>query len=158
VEKTQNQEGEQEQALDRLVLDIKSLMLLAESSASLEALIDRKLVGSHDEHVEEFLRLVQPQSKSTARGNLLVAAAELVLASFLIIAGLVTVLPAVVGFTSPEQLVVFIGQITSRVSLQTLSDPVVPALELLLAVALLLGAFHTVRLAATNLERLNAAH
>ena len=128
-------------------------MLLGTSQEALGEQVDKKLNGSHDEHVTQFLGLIKPaKKKGSAGGYFLAAAGELILASFLIIAGLATILPSVVGLTSPQQLVSFITQITSNISLQTLHNPVIPALELLLAIGLLLGAFNTVRLAAIQLS------
>jgi hypothetical protein len=145
-----------EEILSQLILNIKALMLLHTSQDSLEELVNSKLSNSHDEQVKQFLYLTQQpwkNSQENLRDHLLAAIGELVIASFLIIAGLATILPSVMGLTSPQQIVNFIGQISSSISVQTLSDPIVPALELFLAILLLLGAFHTVRLAALNLAR-----
>lgn len=128
-------------------------MLLADDDeGSVSELVESSITNSNDEQIQQFVKFTRPAKRhGSPGGHFLVAAAELVLASFLIIAGLATVLPSVIGLTSPQELVNFIAQITSSLSLQTLSNPVVPALELMLAVLLLFGAFHTVRLAASNL-------
>lgn len=139
--------------VNQLVLNVKALMLLGESKESIERVVNDKLSSSHDEQIQEFVSILQREKakKGSSKAYILTAAGELILASFLIIAGLTTILPSVVGLSSPEQLVSFIGQITSSVSVQTLRNPIIPAMELLLAIGLLLGAFHTVRIAALHL-------
>ena len=146
-----------EQIVNHLILDIKALMLLGQSKESLRQLLDLNLAQSHDEHIVEFLELMKPGKKKgiSAQSYLIVAIGELILSSFLLIGGLATILPSLVGLTSPEQLVSFIGDITQRISVPTLSNPIVPILELVLALALLFGAFNTVRLASINLQEMD---
>jgi maltodextrin utilization protein YvdJ len=156
VRDDKSKNSSEEEILNQLILNIKALMFLDISQESIQQLVDKNLNNSHDEQVKQFLKFTQVGKKrrGSIRDYLLVAVAELIIASFLIIAGLAAVLPSVLGLTSPQELVSFIGQITSKVSIQALSDPAVPALELLLAVLLLLGAFHTVQLAALNLGKI----
>jgi hypothetical protein len=155
------QNSSEAEILDNVVLNIKALMLLDTSEESLQQLIDTKLSNSHDEEIKRFLKLTRSSKneKGSTRDYFLVAIGELLIASFLIISGLATLLPSVFGLSSPQELVNFIAQITSKISVQTLSDPMVPGLELLLAILLLLGAFHAVRLAALNLRKIeNVSH
>jgi hypothetical protein len=150
---SEEEDGPTNSIVDQLVLNVKALMLLGESRESIARVVNDKITSSHDEQIQEFVSILQREKapKGSSKGYLLTATGELILASFLIIAGLTTILPSVVGLSSPEELVSFIGQITSSVSVQTLRSPIIPAMELLLAIGLLLGAFHTVRIAASHL-------
>ncbi|MGI0092057.1 MAG: hypothetical protein ACREBS_10135 [Nitrososphaerales archaeon] len=139
--------------VDQLVLDIKSLMLLNPSDESLRKLVEDKIVSSRDDQVVEFVGMLQSRRSLNVKGSILAALGEMVLASFLVIVGLAILAPSMVGFGSPDQLSNYFIQIASSWSVQSFAgNPVVPAIEFVLALVLLLGAFYNLRIAAMNLE------
>lgn len=139
--------------VDELVLDIKGLMLLNPTDESLEAVLRNSLVNSTDPEVSRFMSLVQKKDKRSSEGGyFLMAVAEIILASILFIAGLALISPTILGLGSPAQFSNFVTTIAETVSRQTLTNPVVPPLEFILALSLLLGAFFTLRAASESLK------
>lgn len=140
-----------EEIVARLKLDIRALGLLYDSDSDLRAVVDRAFLESQDRYVVRFLGLLQPKRPTREGGNLPVALAEMVLASFLTLLGLAAFLPAMAGLTSPQQ---WIGYLST--TLAPASGPLeagAPVLDFAFAALLLLGAFYSLRRAAGNLKR-----
>jgi len=145
-----------DEVLSRLLLDIKALMLLSGSEGTLPAAIKEKIVSTHDEQISAFISQISASSKKPADGKslLLIALSEMILASILAVVGLAILAPSIVGFSSQIQLVAYFDQIISAISVQSLSSPIIPAAEFVIAVLLLIGAFYNLRMAAANLRTL----
>ena len=144
-----------DELLSRLLLDIKALMLLSGSEGTLPAVVKEKIVSSHDEHISAFISEISAASSKKAAGGkslLFIAISEMILAAFLAVIGLAILAPSIVGFSSQAQLVAYFDQIISGISVQSLSGPVIPAVEFVIAVLLLIGAFYNLRIAAANLK------
>jgi hypothetical protein len=145
-----------DEVLSRLLLDIKALMLLSGSDGTLPAAVKEKIVSTHDEQISAFISEISISSKKSTDGKtlLLIALSEMILASILAVVGLALLAPSIVGFSSPTQLVGYFDQIISAISVQSLSSPIIPAAEFVIAVLLLTGAFYNLRMAAANLRTL----
>jgi hypothetical protein len=143
-----------DEAVDRLLLDIKALMLLTGSGGTLPGSVKEKILSSHDEQISAFVSEIGSSGKISrgTRATVITALSEMILASILVVAGLAFLAPAIVGFSSPAQLVSYFDQIITAVSVQSLSSPAIPAIEIVLALVLLFGAFYNLRLAAQSLR------
>ena len=145
-----NKEGT---AIDKLILDIKTFILLTEENELLSQAVREKVVGSHDEEVEKFLSLIKPRDKQPSRtGSFLIAIGELVFAAILSIIGLSLMAPAIMGFQAPSQLLFYFRDLTSSISIGSLSNPLIPFLDFLFSLVLLLGAFYVLRRASSNMK------
>ena len=145
--------NEKDTAIDRLILDIKTFVLLADSPEALSEPVHEKILGSHDEDVQKFMSLIQPRVGQRSRtGSFLIAVGELILAAFLSIIGLSLIAPAIIGFQSPSQLLSYFRDLTSSISASSLSNPLLPLLDFLFSLVLLLGAFYILRRASTDLK------
>jgi hypothetical protein len=145
-----------DEVLSRLLLDIKALMLLSGSSGTLPSEVREKIVSSHDEQISAFVAAIGTSTKKSKGGKsaLFIAISDMVLASILAVLGLALLAPSVVGLSSPTQLVSYFDQVVSAISTKSLSNPIIPAAEFLIAVVLLIGAFYSLRIAAENLRTL----
>src|SRR5512136_1304955 len=117
-----------DQTLDRIVLDIK---LLGSQQGWGPASADRlreRLLASHDDHIKGFLSSLEPHRPMRPWGQLLVGAGELVLGAFLMIAGLVLVVPAILGFTSRVEIARYLSDLALGLSSSGLSDPLLVAI------------------------------
>jgi hypothetical protein len=141
-----------DEVLSRLLLDIKALMLLSGSDASLQTLVNEKIISSHDEEIVKFVSMMNSRKPESGWSSLLIAISEMLLASILAVVGLALLAPSVVGFSSPGQLSSYFSQIASTISPKSLSNPIIPAGEFIIAVLLLIGAFYNLRIAASNLR------
>ena len=145
-------------ATSTLVLDIKAFMLLSESEDYTRRLVKESLLDSHDEDVQKFVtivgqdRIARPPHQ---RGNILISLGELILSSFLFVAGLAVLAPSVIGISSPQQLLDYFASVFSEssTSIQSLSEPLIGPLVFLLAILLLVGAFYTLRVASSSLKQ-----
>ena len=129
-------------------------MLLSGSDASLQTLVNEKIVSSHDEEIVKFVSMIGSPKPESGRASLLIVISEMLLASILAVAGLALLAPSIVGFSSPGQLSFYFSQILGAISPKSLSNPVIPAAEFVIAVLLLIGAFYNLRIAATYLKKI----
>jgi hypothetical protein len=138
--------------ISRLKLDIRALTLLYESDAELRPVLEKSFVESQDEYMTRFMGLLQPRRVSKDYGNIPIAVGEIVLASFLTIFGLAAFVPAMAGLTTPQQ---WLGYFSGALSPTFTSGPLyilAPLLDFIFSVALLFGAFYSLRWAAKNLK------
>lgn len=147
-----------DEALSRLLLDIKALMLLGGSEGTISTDVKEKIAMSHDEQISTFVSMLMSSSKKEERAGsqLFIALSEMILASFLAVIGLAILAPSIVGFGSQAQLVAYFDEIISGISIHSLSNPVVPAAEFVIAVFLLIGAFYNLRISAASLRQIEA--
>lgn len=147
-----------DEALSRILLDIKALMLLGGSEVTVATAVREKIALSHDEQISTFVSILAASSKKEDRAlpQLFIALSEMILASFLAVIGLAILAPSIVGFGSQAELVAYFDEIISGISVHSLSNPIVPAAEFVIAVLLLVGAFYNLRISASSLRRLEA--
>ncbi len=141
-----------EETIDKIVLEIKALSFLADSD---EVMVDRlrdRILASHDEDVKRFVSAVEPVRPARAWGETLVGFGELILAAFLTVMGILSIVPSVLGLDSPGQVVRYFADVFNGVATAALSDPVILSMSFAISVFLLLAAFYTLRQAAPHLR------
>jgi hypothetical protein len=149
-----SQTDHNETILDELALDIKGLMLLNPSDEPLAQMLSSNIVNSADPEITRFVSLVQKKDKRSSEGGyFLIAIAEIILASILFIGGLALISPTVLGLSSPQQFSIFVTSLAQSIASQTVSNPLIPALEFIIALSLLIGAFLTLRIASGTLKQ-----
>jgi len=141
---------------DRLILDIKALMILGQTKGEeITSLVEDRIISSQDSQVAGFVRMIQETGRKPAKvkGLVFIAIGEMILASLMAILGIAILAPSVGGLSSPVQLFNYFSEIfqSAAVSQSSLS-PVVPAIDLVFSLLLLLGAFYTLRMATTTLK------
>lgn len=139
-----------DEAIDRIVLDIKILGARNGWESSTAAGIRDRLLASHDEDVKHFVSALERPRSLRPWGQLLVGAGELVLSAFLTVAGLVLVVPAILGFTSRGEIARYLSDLSLGLSSSALSDPLIAALGFGFALFLLLAALYTLRQASRS--------
>lgn len=157
--RTSSSSSSTDEVLTRLLLDIKALMLLRGSGNALPPPIKERIVSSHDEQIEAFVKAIGESAKKPkgGRSSLLIAISEMVLAAILAVVGLALLAPSLVGLSSPAQLVQYFDQVITAISVRSLSNPVIPAAEFVISVLLLIGAFYNLRIAAETLRSVEPA-
>ena len=139
-------------AADQLILDIKALVLLSDSQQSLRKVIEDRLIAPHDDELMKFTAVIRSRQKSTELGYFLMAMGELILAAFLVIAGLAIVAPSLLGLSSPTALTSYYGTIILAITNSGLSSPALALVNFVFAIALLLAGFYSLRAASSNLK------
>jgi hypothetical protein len=147
-----NNETQREDLLDRLILEIKALTLLYGSESELKDELKSKIRESHDESVQEFVKALQIERPSQFGKLLAIATGELVMASMLVVAGAVVLVPTAIGVNTLGDLVQYYSsRVTGSLTGSPLS-PYISFVEFVLGVLLVLSAFFVLREAASNLK------
>jgi len=139
-------------AIGRIVLEIKDLGERHGWGPTTTRSLRERLLASHDADVKDFLAALEPHRPSRPWSLLLVGVGELVLGAFLTVAGLVLVVPAILGFTSRGEVARYLSDLSLGLSSSAMSDPLIVALGFGFALFLLLAALYTLRQASRSLR------
>lgn len=143
-------------AINRMVLEIRSLGAQHGWGPDTTTRLREAILASHDENVKEFLAALEPQRPRRPWGQLFMGIGELVLGAFLTVAGLILVVPAILGFTSREDLAKYLSDLSLGLGSSAISDPALAALGFGFALFLLLAALYTLRHASRSLRESGA--
>ena len=138
--------------LDRLLLEAKGISLLLGSDAELRSALASRLIESHDESVRRFVKAMQTKKPAETGRLLVIALGELVMASLLVLAGTVILIPTIVGVNSYASLVQYFTEASGVLGDSPLSQ-YLSFIEFGLGVVLMLTAFFSLREAAQNLKQ-----
>ena len=145
-------EERQDMLVSKLILDIKALSLLHPSDLDLRSAVTEKVLSSSDDQVKRFVSSLKARKPQGGRSGIIIAVGELLLASFLMVAGVVMIAPLLVGGSTPDSLLRYfsseIGQVTTSPSFL----PIIPELVVLLAALLLISAVYALRRASLTLR------
>jgi hypothetical protein len=144
--------GMKDPLVSRIFLDMKALALLYQTDVDLRSVLRSGLLDSHDDQVGRVLialRSGKPEKKSN---SVVLALGELVLASFLMAAGVVAIAPFLVGMTDPTSLVAYFSSAVGGMVSAPAFLPVLPELVILLSLTLLLSALYALRRASVTLK------
>jgi len=141
-----------DEVLDKVILEIKAMVLLEPSDSELRGRVQEKLVQSHDESLRRFVRAVHGGGARETGRSLVVALGELVMASLLVLAGTVVLLPTLSGISTPSALVKYFSeQVLGPIGTSPIA-PYLPLVEFVLGAILMVSAFYTLRQAALVLK------
>jgi len=142
-----------EEMLDRLLLEAKGISLLLGSDAELREALASRLLESHDESVRRFVKAMQLKKPAETGRLIAIALGELVMASLLVVAGTVVLVPSVVGVNTYAGLVQYFSDRASSVLGSSPLSQYLPFIEFGVGVVLMLSAFFSLREAALNLRQ-----
>ena len=146
-----------DEMLDKIVLDVKALVLLQGSDPELKERLRRKLVDSKDEDMRRFVEALQVRPSPRHAHLLLIALGELVLASLLVFAGTVALIPTVAGIDTPAALAQFFAEKAFGAIGSSPFADYSSFIEFVVGALLVLSALYTLRQAALNLKQLGLA-
>jgi hypothetical protein len=147
-------EDQAEDLLDRLILDVKAVSLLYPTEAELQDRLEERMVRSNDESIRKFVKALQFRGGGGQPGRLLIIAmGDLLLASLLVIAGAVILVPTVVGVNTLQGLVQFFADRSSSGTVGSFLTPYLSFVEFALGAVLVISAFYSLREAASNLQQ-----
>ena len=142
-----------DEAIDHIVSDIKDLGTQFGWGARTTDALRERLLASHDEDVKHFVSSLERHRSLRPWGEAFIGMGELVLGAFLTVAGLVLVVPAVLGFTSRGAVAQYLADLSMGLGSSALSDPLIVALGFAFALFLLLAALYTLRQASRSLRQ-----
>lgn len=142
-----------DEAIDRILLDVRLLGAQRGWGGATVRRLRERILASHDEDVKRFLAAMEGTRSPRPWGQVLIGAGELVLGAFLTVAGLVLVVPGILGFTSRDEVARYLSDLSLGLASPALSDSLVIALGFGFALFLLLAALYTLRQASRNFRR-----
>lgn len=148
-----NQDGKQQDPfLSKLVLDMKALGLLYPSDVELRNVVQTGLLDTHDEQLQRVLHSLSSGRPEKNGNSVALALGQLILGSFLMVAGIAAIAPFLMGVTNSSALAKFFGAALANAAAAPAFFPVLPELVILLSVALLLSALYALRRASVTLK------
>lgn len=139
--------------LDRLILEIKAVALLYGSEAELRKKLEDRITNSQDESVRRFAKALQTEAPRETGRLLAIALGELLMASILVVAGAVILVPTVVGVNSFAGLLQYLAERTSGSLVGSPLSQYLSFVEFAVGLVLMLSAFFSLREAASNLKQ-----
>ncbi len=143
-----------EELLDQLTLDIKAFVLLQGSEGVLREKLQQKVVDSQDDSVRQFVSALQGEKKPKSTHLFLIALGELLLASLLVFAGAVALIPSAAGVNTPAALIQFFSEKAYGAIGSSPLSQYVSFVEFIVGAVLMLSALYTLRQAALNLKEM----
>lgn len=141
-----------ELAIDRIVLDVKTLAGLEGWDEATTGRLRERLLASHDEDIKRFLSSLEGYRPVRPWGQALIGVGELVFGALLTVAGLVLFVPAILGFTSRGEIARYLSELALGISTSGISDPLVVGIGFAFSLFLILAALYTLRQASRNLK------
>jgi len=146
-----------DELLDRLVLEIKAVALLYGSEEELRQRLEGRILDSYDENVQRFVKALQTERPRETGRLFAIALGELLLASILVVAGTVALVPAIAGVNTFASLVQYFSERTSGTLGFSPASPYLSFIEFAVGLLLMLSAFFALREAALNLRQAGLA-
>jgi hypothetical protein len=146
------EEKKRDYAASRMVLDMKALALLHPSDADLQATVAAGILGAHDDQVARVIESLRAGKEARKSNSFAVAIGELILASFLLITGLVAISPFLVGVNNPSGIVQYFSSSIGSFATSPSFFPFLPELVVVLSVSMLMSALYALRQASTTLK------
>jgi hypothetical protein len=150
-------ETRSEDLTDKLILDIEALALLYGTEAELREKLEGTILESHDENLRKFVKALQTEGPRETGRRLVIALGELLMASLLVVAGAIALVPTVVGASTLSSFVQYFAERTSGTVGSSPLSPYVSFVDFGIGVLLMLSAFFALREAALNLKKAGLA-
>lgn len=141
-----------EELLDKIVLEAKALVLLRGSDEELKKRLRTRFIDTQDEGVRKFADLLQTRSRPGHVHLFLIAMGELLLASFLVFAGSLALIPAAAGIDTPAGLAQFFTQKAFGAVGSSPLAQYASFVEFAIGAVLILAALYSLRQAALNVK------
>ncbi len=147
-----SKDQDSDQLASRLLLDIKAVTIMHPSDLDLRQVLEKSLVDYSDDDVRRLTDAIRPTRHVNRSGSVLVAAGEIIFASFLAILGIGTFTFNMIGIESPQELFsYFAGSLAHTFGSSPLAN-VASIIALAFSILLIVGALYLLRRAATDLK------
>ncbi|MDA4121330.1 MAG: hypothetical protein OK404_02860 [Thaumarchaeota archaeon] len=147
-------EKKTEELLDKVILDVKAFVLLHGTDADLKTKLDRKLKDSQDESIRRFVNALQVGANPEPGRLFTIALGELILASFLVVAGILILVPIVVGVNTPAALIQYFAARAYGTMGASPLGQYVTFVQFAVGTMLMLSAFYSLRHGALHLKEM----
>ena len=136
----------------KLVLDMKAVGLLHPSDPELRSALEKSILDSRDEQVRRVVDSMGVGKTDGGTGSVVVAVGELILASFLMISGLLAISALFSGGASSSYILQFFSSSVNNMATASPMRQALPVLELAFSIVLMLSALYVLRRASATLK------
>jgi uncharacterized membrane protein len=137
----------------KLVLDMKAVGLLHPSESELRSALETSILDSKDEQVRRVVDSMGIGKTNGRTGSVVVAVGELILASFLMVSGLLAISALFSGGASSNYIVQFFSSSVNDAVATSPMRQALPVLELTFSILLLLSSLFALRRASATLKK-----
>jgi hypothetical protein len=137
----------------KLVLDMKAVGLLHPSESELRSALEASILDSKDDQVKRVVDSMGSGRTDSRAGSAVVAVGELVLASFLMVSGLLGISALFSGSVSSDYIIQFFSSSIGNMVTTAPMRQALPILDLTFSILLLLSALYALRWASVTLKK-----
>ncbi len=138
--------------MERLFLDIKSIMILGRNDPQVQNDMRRRIFDSYDEDVANFREIIQRGKAVDFRNLLFMAIGEIVFAGLLLLIGLNLLIPSIFSVADPSRIIDYFKNFILTYSNTIGFFDVIIIVDFFISILMLISAFYMLRQASGNLK------
>ena len=138
--------------MERLFLDIKSIMILGRNDPQVQNDMRRRIFDSYDEDVANFREIIQKGKAVDFRNLLFMAIGEIVFAGLLLLIGLNLLIPSIFSVADPSRIIDYFKNFILTYSNTIGFFDIIIIVDFFISILMLISAFYMLRQASGNLK------
>ncbi|WP_393972008.1 hypothetical protein OXIME_000609 [Oxyplasma meridianum] len=138
--------------MERLFLDIKSIMILGRNDAKVQNDMRRRIFDSYDDDITNFRQMIQKGKAIEFRNLFLIALGEIVFSALLLLIGLNLLVPSIFSVADPSRILYYLRNFSVTYSNTTEFFGIVIIVDFFISILMLISAFYLLRQASGNLK------
>lgn len=138
--------------MERLFLDVKSIMILGRNDPQVQNDMRRRIFDSYDEDVVNFREIIQKGKVVDFRNLFFMALGEIVFSALLLLIGLNLLIPSIFSVANPSKIVDYFKNFVITYSNSIGFFDIIIIVDFLISILMLVSAFYMLRQASGNLK------
>ncbi|MCL5802812.1 MAG: hypothetical protein ACYCSA_07935 [Thermoplasmataceae archaeon] len=138
--------------MERLFLDIKSIMILGRNDAQVQNDMRRRIFDSYDEDVANFRELIQKGKPLEFKNLFFMATGEIIFSALLLLIGLNLLIPSIFSVADPSRILDYFKNFVITYSNSTGFFDIIIIVDFFISILMLVSAFYMLKQASGNLK------
>jgi hypothetical protein len=138
--------------MERLFLDIKSIMILGRNDPQVQNDMRRRIFDSYDEDVANFREIIQKGKAVEFKNLFFMAIGEIVFAGLLLLIGLNLLIPSIFSVADPSRIIDYFKNFILTYSNTVGFFDIIIIVDFFISILMLISAFYMLRQASGNLK------
>ena len=138
--------------MERLFLDIKSIMILGRNDPQVQNDMRRRIFDSYDEDVANFREIIQKGKAVEFKNLFFMAIGEIVFAGLLLLIGLNLLIPSIFSVADPSRIIDYFKNFILTYSNTIGFFDIIIIVDFFISILMLISAFYMLRQASGNLK------
>lgn len=138
--------------MERLFLDIKSIMILGRNDAQVQNDMRRRIFDSYDEDVANFRELIQKGKPLEFKNLFFMATREIIFSALLLLIGLNLLIPSIFSVADPSRILDYFKNFVITYSNSTGFFDIIIIVDFFISILMLVSAFYMLKQASGNLK------